>query len=261
MSKHIIENYLLPDKYPNVNANNDRNHYQSSCGFDNLIIEKTIEFNFREKRTIFTYNEKPYKSHDENAVISDCIFQSDVEIKSLNQNITFKNCTFEKKLSIGIKQKNLTDEEKNVPKGLQELDAVVLAIDNCTIHELHIKDATIKSKFYINKQSCENEKKVNIEKLFIKDTIFEENFKLHNCKVSVVEIEDTDFKKNADFFKSEFINGILKKNEEENIEDNYIGFKAINFEGLALFGDTIFHKKLIFEMLHLKGITILKVQY
>jgi len=122
---------------------------------------------------------------------------------------------------------------------VQETKPIEVIINGGSIEDLQIIDSTFVKKFHINKQYSENE--IQINKLTIRDSTFKENFKLLNAKVNIFKIENTDFEKHADFFKSEF-NGI-----------DDITFKGINFRGLALFGDTTFEKKLIFKYVTFEG--------
>jgi len=170
-----------------------------------------------------TYNNKQFKYNNS-------IPNNKREMPINENSINFENCTFSK---LTIKS---TSEE------VQKIDII-----NGTIDELTIIDCDIHGKFYINKQYDKNENNINIIKLVIKDTVFHENFKLHNANVTEVTIEDTDFKKHADFFKSTFDKGTLENNISEKTKKDGIVFKAINFKGLALFGDTEFKEKLIFK--------------
>lgn len=154
-------------------------------------------------------------------------------------DIVFKNCKFS---NFMIKEQNINDnifldyDADYNHKGMK-----------LQIHKLVIFSSKINGKFYINKQYGGNDKNISIDTLKITNTIFGENFKLHNTNVNIINIEDTDFNKHADFFKSKFEQGTLEKDEEESINENDIGFKAINFKGLALFGDSEFKEKLIFK--------------
>ena len=146
-------------------------------------------------------------------------------------SINFKNCNFKKLYCRNIFENQILE----------------VTINNGSIEELNLLNNKISGKFYINKQYGDNNNKIIIGKLVIKDTVFKENFKLHNAEVNEFTIEDTDFEKHADFFMSVFKQGKIKKNKEGIIEEDDICFKAINFKGLALFGDTEFNKKLIFK--------------
>lgn len=146
-------------------------------------------------------------------------------------SMSFKNCNFKKLFCWNIQNNQILE----------------VNIDGGYIQEFNLLNNQIDGKFYINKQYSGNNKQIKIDKLIIKETIFRENFKLHNACVDELTIEDTDFEKHADFFKSIFTKGTLEKDEEANTDENDIGFKAINFKGLALFGDTEFKKKLIFK--------------
>lgn len=109
-----------------------------------------------------------------------------------------------------------------------------------SINDLIIQNVEIASKFYVNKQYRGNSDLTKITNLKIDSTIFKENFKLHNCEVDNAIIEDTDFEKHADFYKSTFKYGLSDN------DDKSIYFKALNFKGLALFGDCTFNEKLCF---------------
>lgn len=195
---------------------------------DVFIDNTTITYkniNFSEEIILFSenhikYNNKLFQYNDKLPNLS-----KNTPIK--NKNICFENCTFSK----------LTVE--SISEGMEKVDII-----GGKIIELNIIDATINSKFYINRQ---NKKETTIDTLKIKNSIFQKNFKLHNTRVNSISIEDTDFEKHADFFMSKFMIGTLAENKEENISENDIGFKNINFRGFALFGDTEFHKKVIFK--------------
>lgn len=167
----------------------------------------------------------------------DSILRADLseEYKTLNvdikTSINFTNCKFKK------------FDCSNIP----ETNQLEVNIVGGNIEELSAINSVFIGKFYINKQYGRNNKEIKIEKLIISDCVFKENFKLHNAKVNIFSIEDTDFEKHADFFKSTFQRGVLPENMDERVSENDIGFKAINFRGLALFGDTKFKRKLIFK--------------
>ena len=61
---------------------------------------------------------------------------------------------------------------------------------------------------------------------------------LHN-----LTLQDVDFERNADFFKTRFLTSSL------------IVFHAVNFRALALFGDTVFKEHLLFEYVTFEGYT------
>jgi len=218
-----------------MSDNIDPNHIDNITNFswhDNVSIkDNTITYEgitFTHDVVIVAKNQLRY---------NDKTFKYNKSISNQNQNrpiqqksIIFKNCTF---INLTIKD---TSEDVN------KIDFI-----GGTIENFNIKDCEIHAKFYINKQYGKNKEKASITNLVIKDTTFHENFKLHNSIVSKITIEDTDFKKHADFFKSTFIKGSLEDDQEEQTHKDEIGFKAINFKGLALFGDTEFQQKLIFK--------------
>jgi uncharacterized protein YjbI with pentapeptide repeats len=224
-----------------------------SLDVSNIITFKDVEFpdiTFNNNEIKVSTNTIEYGKNIDGRGISDshdlyfknCSFFGKLEFNGLlNRFVRFDDCSFTDIILKDIQHDNEKATNGFRFIGIQSISSIT--VDFCEFN----------GKFYINKQDDNHSSEIILNKLIIKKTVFEENFKLHNCQVNTVEIEDTDFKKNADFFKSKFIQGTLKKNQEENIEDGYIGFKAINFEGLALFGDTKFYKKLIFKYVTFKG--------
>lgn len=105
--------------------------------------------------------------------------------------------------------------------------------------EIKIKNSKFYGKFYINKQYDNNDKKTIIKELEIKETLFEENFKLNNCEIKKIFIKDSDFKKNVYFYNCEFNEGTDEKKR--------INFRNVNFKGLTLFGDCEFSNKTNFK--------------
>lgn len=112
---------------------------------------------------------------------------------------------------------------------------------------LSFYNCEFEKKCYINNQYKNNNKSISIDKMIIEKTIFKQNFKLHNCVIEKFHIEDTNFIKNADFYKSHFKNGID--------DNNKILFKGINFYELALFGEATFDKYLQFKYVTFRGYT------
>lgn len=151
--------------------------------------------------------------------------------------IVFKNCKFT----------DITINEEII------LDDIFLENDiedkNLDINFIRVTASEFNEKFYINKQYDGNDKELHIKKLIIENTTFKHNFKLHHCITDEILLKDTDFEKNADFYLSHFESGIK---ENINIQAP-IEFKALNFNGLALFGDTKFHKKFYLKYVTLEG--------
>jgi hypothetical protein len=111
---------------------------------------------------------------------------------------------------------------------------------------LHFENCVFEKRCYVNNQYSKNTKSISIEKIFIKKTTFNQNFKLHNVEIKKFHIEDSDFLKNADFYKSHFKNGF---------DDKQISFHAINFHELALFGEAVFDEFLQFKYVTFRGYT------
>ncbi|PHQ57674.1 MAG: hypothetical protein COA30_02175 [Sulfurimonas sp.] len=174
------------------------------------------------------------------------------------ENIIFQNCDFSQ-LAIGILNCNIQFKDCNIEYftianiEYTPSESYTINIDCARITTININSKDIIHKLYFNKYRESNKQEMTVDYLFINNVIFHENFKLHNCVIEAFEMNDTDFMKNADFFMSVFKNGTLVESKKENISKDDIGFKAINFESLALFGDTEFHKKLIFKYVTFKG--------
>lgn len=234
---------------------------------DNSTVYNVISVSFNQAEE--EYNISYFKDYGHYPLsktnnIKNCTFEEDVYILQMDAGITFENCIFKKKLIFFIKQnKNIQytdtfnpDEEGGEPLKVivdKDLSKEKIEFIGGKIETLEIKNSNFQSKFYINPQDEENSDILNIEELIIKDTEFNQNFKLHNCHIEKFTLVDTDFEKNADFFMSHVAKGTLKKDVEGKTKKNDIGFKSINFKGLALFGDTEFHKKLLFKYVTFEG--------
>jgi hypothetical protein len=149
-----------------------------------------------------------------------------------SKRILFNDCDFEY-FSVG----NIKDIQYRADTKLCRFDLHGGKITNLTIQNIELA-----TKFYINKQYDGNFECTQIDKVTIDDVKFKENFKLHNCEVDKILVKDTDFYKHADFFKSEFKQGFDTENEDKTIK-----FNALNFKGLALFGDCVFSDKVSFQ--------------
>jgi len=144
------------------------------------------------------------------------------------KNIIFNNCDFER-FNIGnIKYAN-------------EVKLCKFYFKGGIVKNLTIKNVELITKIYFNRQYEDNQLKTEIENLIIENTVFKENFKLHHCNIKNISIKNTDFKKQADFYKSSFHNGTNEYN------DKTIYLKALNFEGLTIFGHCDFTKKVVFS--------------
>ena len=207
---------------------------KNKCKIDNHEIDRT-------KLKEIISNKKDIKGCD-NIVFRNCTINK-LEIKSIYlQSVIFEDC-------------NITILEIKNNTGSRKYDKIYnpIIINGGKITTFTIDNNEIDTKFYINSQYKDYDKPINITNLKITNTKFNNNFKLHHAIIDTIEIEDVDFEKNADFFKSELKKGVLKENIKEKVNNEDIGFKAINFRGLALFGDTIFKKKLIFKYVTIEG--------
>lgn len=215
----IFKGIPFTEKIKIYNGNLDINN-QSISYLSQQINGKTNKIGIREKAIIF----------------EDCKFQEDLTVMGfVRKNISFKKCTIST-----ITFKNIKDENNS--------DALRGKIEfyNCKqIDTLEVSDCIFRGKFYVNHQYSQDSEELPpllITNFCIKDSVFENNFKLHNCDVQNFKINDTDFMKKADFYCSHL-----------NSEDNLLLFKGINFYDLALFGETKFKKFAQFKYVTFQG--------
>lgn len=228
----------------------------------NVLIENEY-VKFEEDTLVFknlTFENKKIKIHD------DSLFFNSQKIENfkyththasiMNLNIKFENCTIKQDVTIqGFLRHDLIFQECSISTVIFDkikephLEAIIgnIKFHNCKkIETLQIQNCIFRGKFYINpqySQDTENTEPLIITNIGIKDSIFENNFKLHNCEVKNFIIYDTDFMKKADFFKSKLdIQG-----------KDLLEFKGINFYDLALFGDTKFEKFVQFKYVTFQG--------
>ncbi|RXJ79842.1 hypothetical protein CRU86_02395 [Aliarcobacter skirrowii] len=136
--------------------------------------------------------------------------------------------------------------EKELKNGINDIEIINCIFEkdvfiNKEFANLSLKNCCFEGKFYINNQYNNPDKVLKIDSLNIQDTKFHANFKLHNSEVKHFVLKDTDFEKNADFFRTKFL----------TTED--IVFHTINFRALALFGETVFSEYLIFKYVTFQG--------
>ena len=213
---------------------------------DNIVhIQKTQElefidiefdnFQFKDNQIIYDgeiieYNSiETLNSNKNKLIFRNCNFLRKSEFINeniiLSKNFVFDNCSFNELSFFNIKN--------------QKDDLYSISFKSSYFNKLIIENSKFSGKFYIQSEEA---KKITFLK--IKDSVFNSNFKLHNIEINDIEINNVDFEKNADFFKSKFLQ--LDKN---------ICFKGINFNGLSLFGECKFSSKVIFEYVTFKGLS------
>jgi hypothetical protein len=149
------------------------------------------------------------------------------------QGITFNNCNFKELMFCDIRYNQYTDDIK----------LFYFKINGGVISDFTIENIHITSKFYINKEPNDYEP-LKIKKLKINNSKFEENFKMHNCIIDEITIQDTDFKKQFDFYKSTFKSGIKNDKDDKTTE---IDFNGLNITELSIFDNTTFEEKMVFS--------------
>ena len=169
------------------------------------------------------------------------IFDINEHIIREESKIIYKNILFN-----DIKIPFHSTLEKELENGIKDIEIINCVFEkdvfiNKEFINLSLKNCCFEGKFYINNQYNNPDKVIKIYSLDIQDTKFHANFKLHNSEVKHFVLKDTDFEKNADFFKTKFL----------TTED--IVFHTINFRALALFGETVFSEYLIFKYVTFQG--------
>lgn len=161
------------------------------------------------------------------------------KIKNMNKQNLCK-CIVDKvsKYTELLNRSSNTDDLKD---HIKRTENKIIYQDISFFDSLTLKNCCFEGKFYINSQYNNPSEAFKIDTLDIQDTKFHANFKLHNCEIKNFTLKDTDFEKNADFFKSKF-----STNKD-------IIFHAINFRALALFGDTVFKEHLLFKYVTFQG--------
>ena len=260
------------DNYIDVQADND-------AWFENIIFSKcfslsnmginyenhnitTLTSKDNSKSTyIFNFYEIATPSNIKTLIFSDCTFKKEPIIRTEGiKSIQFYNCKFDGDIynllilkssieNLDIIFNNCTILRITInPIGKKKYELNTFQINEGSIEHLEIFNTTFENELYINKQYNKNKNITKINELIIKNSTFKENFKLHNCEVQQVYIEDVDYEKHADFYMSNFKKGLeYNKIDDTEKEDLNIYFKAINFKGLAIFGDCTFQEKLTFE--------------
>jgi len=223
-------NYLYRDK------NNEKKIIFNNVIFTNIMLNDNL----------IIWNESSYQISQiftgglniDSIQFVNCIFKKETIFKTtLNYNYQIEKCNFDIMKFKKIHKKERTQVGKYYKYKIE--------IINTNGNVLNIENCEFNSKFYINPQYNNFENRTcEISSLIIEETVFNENFKLHDCEVSLVNINNTDFLKNADFFKSKFLQ-----------EKKDITFKSINFGGLALFGECKFYSTFIMEYVTITGLS------
>ncbi len=155
------------------------------------------------------------------------------------KKITFNDCRFFKDFKCSYSLEYSLEFFGNEFKtfislsGLAKNDTVIFHKNN--IERLTISMCEFGFNFYINAQNNNNEE-IKINSLRIINSKFNENFKIHNCIIEHIQLDGINFEKNADFFKSKFV----QKNKD-------IIFTGINVQGMTILEECEFSSKFIME--------------
>lgn len=209
---------------------NDNSTTFRNIEFENIsIITETIIINYENGSRTF-----PMRNHQDTKktiCFADCVFLNVNFLGDIKHNFMFIGCSFE----------NLKFEQ--VSGSIDSTDAFYF--DFCTFDRIDIINCFFKPRFYINPKHKDDKRNFTckIAALNIQDTVFEKNFKLHECEIEHIELNNVDFEKNADFYLTQFI------------QKKPLKFKALNFRGLSLFGECVFNAKLILEYVTFEKLT------
>jgi len=207
----------------------------NSCQFDNIpiIIEKDI--------WSIEFNNCIFKNSSVNLIKA--LF---LDNEDSSKRVIFNNCQFSN-FTIG----DITDIKYNL-----ETKLCKFYLHGGVIERLTIQNIELDTKLYFNRQDEENTLSTKVDRLVIENSVLLDNFKLHHCNVASVTIKDTDFQKQADFYKSSFDRGINKDEDDKSIY-----FKALNFNGLTIFGDCVFNEKVLFSEVSFEDFAHFKKAY
>jgi len=213
----------------------------NNINFDNIKIRNNI-ITYKNKKIIFS------EIHDEvkRIYFHNCTFRGVFACKGYTEfGLKFKNCFIESMsfVFISIREENKSHKLSNT------IDFV-----NTNINFLHIYGSTFHNKFYFNNQNdlyTKKNMKAKIGMVSIKESTFNENFKIHKTEIENIDIKGVDFKKNVDFFKSVFING---KSDKKGTSTTDIVFNGININGLSIFEECDFKQKLILKYVTFSGL-------
>ena len=183
-------------------------------------------------------------------IFSDCEFKGKTIFSGiLNYTFIFNNCYIENIFFDGIVINNHPSyqdfKSSYYFNGVKQLD------------NLKIKKCNFGGKFYINDQKV-SDKEIKIDSIKIEESTFNENFKLHRTRVEKIKIDGIDFEKNADFFRSTFINGFEPRDKEDG--DNIV-ISGTNFKALTIFENCIFDKKFIMKYVTFNGLAQFRNAY
>lgn len=258
--EHVIEdgfknNINFSDCIKNDTLINDDDHIQIDLvlgilGFKNI--------NFTNKFYI-SYNNIKYIDYETGYEKEILIDKIDNNEKIINK-LMFKNCKFNDDFTYHIDvsyrlETTYCDFKSVIFEALgnskdSKHNKYDIQFNKSKIQKLKIKYCKLFGRFYINNQK-NNTEKMKIDSVEIEESTFNENFKLHYCEIKKLKIDSVDFKKNADFFKSIFLNGNNTENEDKK---NYIIFNGINIDGLTIFEECEFHNKFILKYVTFNGL-------
>lgn len=246
-SEGIVVSNIKFDVIPSISFDNTKScNYKITDSKSQEIQSNTIK---RIKFQNCEFNTEPIITNENVFLIEfdNCIFNSIDDISTIllgtthdNKQVYFYNCKFDK-FQLGDIRAIMFNSNIKLCR---------FFLYGGEIDKFIIENIEIASKFYINKQYDDNNRLCKINTLNISNSIFKENFKLHNCEVEEVIIKDVDFEKNADFYMSKFVSGAKNEDFDEATE---INFHALNFKSLALFGDVYFYKKFNLRYVTLEG--------
>ncbi|MGJ0338451.1 hypothetical protein [Aliarcobacter cryaerophilus] len=197
-------------------------------------------------------NFKVLQKQDDFEVYQACTFYENVSASSGEKdkfsldNVQFNGCTFKKELTF----ENI-NARKPIFKDWNEFSS--------TINELNINNCSFENKFIL--------KNYTIENLFLKNTIFKGKLEFTNNTVTVMDVDNCNFEKLAEFYGSTFKQFKIFKSIftdytgfekcefgiNNNMQESYIAnFQYVTFLSFINFRNTKFKSGLMFEDTNLK---------
>jgi len=151
-----------------------------------------------------------------------CIFSGKLEFSSvLNRFVRFDNCTFDSVVLKDIYSSNEKVENGFIFKNIKLIKNLI--VDSCELT----------GNFYIKKEDDECKNKININDLYIVNSVFSKDFSLNIMTINNIKIKDCDFNSLSEFIDVEFV--------------EKFDFQEITYKGLTLFDDCKFNTKAEFK--------------
>ncbi|MFT5661629.1 MAG: hypothetical protein ACI9TV_002276 [Sulfurimonas sp.] len=189
----------------------------------------------------------------------DLISESEPNITICGHTVTFSNLEFDEKVKINTYCLVLSQDEKcktidneiyrfqhHYQDGVNTLEFEKMDYDfsgckfNDEVHfnlpencAIDVAGSIFEEHFYINNEYYFDEKKISINQIRIKNSVFKRDFCVYKACINEIEIENVDFQSLSEFNEVEF--------------KNKFNLSEITYKDFSLFDKCIFHTKAQFE--------------